>query len=51
MDLNDLFVLTRPGRYRLLVTFASKDGGLADGTSREEMFDLAPESKSGEPGK
>jgi hypothetical protein len=50
MDLHDLFVVTRPGAYRLLVTFTSKDGGLADGSSLEETFNLASESKPGEPG-
>lgn len=38
-DLNDWFDLTKPGRYRLRVTFAA-DSGIGKGSSSEVHFQV-----------
>jgi hypothetical protein len=39
LDLNDWFDLTKPGRYRLRVTFAA-DSGIGEGSSSEAYFQV-----------
>jgi hypothetical protein len=41
LDLNDWFDATKPGAYRLEITFSVKDGGFADGTSNKVLFSLS----------
>ena len=39
LDLNDWFDLTRPGSYRVRVTFAA-DSGVGAGTSNDRYFTI-----------
>jgi hypothetical protein len=44
-DLADWFVLPGPGDYLLALTFSSKDGGVADGSSVDSLFSLRTATK------